>query len=39
MNREKHFLTEGVLLDEFLDILYESEVHYENVFILFHVYQ
>ena len=29
MNREKNFLTEGVLRDEFLHILYESEVHYE----------
>ena len=33
MNRDKHFLTEGVIQDEFLHILYESEVHDENVFI------
>ena len=31
MNREKHFLTEGVLRDEFLHILYETEVHYEKI--------
>ena len=33
MNRDKHFLTEGVIQDEFLHILYESEVHDKNVFI------
>ena len=39
MNPEKHFLTEGVLLDEFLHILYESEVHYEKCFTLLYVSQ
>ena len=39
MNREKHFLTEGFLLDEFLHIPYESEVHHEKFFILLYVSQ
>ena len=39
LNREKHFLTQGVLLDEFLHILYELKVHHENFFISLYVSQ
>ena len=39
INREKYFCKEGVLLDEFLHILYESKVYYEKFFILLFVSQ
>ena len=39
LNREKHFLTQGVLLDEFLHILYELKVHHENFFVSLYVSQ
>ena len=39
LNWKQHFLTQGVLLDEFLHILYESKVHCEKCFILLYVSQ
>ena len=39
LNRETHFMTQGVLLYEFLHILYDSKVHHENFFISLYVSQ
>ena len=39
LNRETHFMTQGVLLYEFLHILYDSKVHHENFFMSLYVSQ
>ena len=39
LQKVKHFLTQGVLMDEFLHIPYELKVHHENFFISLYVSQ